>query len=205
VNNYERTALALAKENRQMQAEIGSLRYEIETLKAKNNYLTIQLDQKGPKDRSIASVSPGVPAEMDLVKFDTYKWTPAQVLAVAEKEFDQKNFEKAAQYFHAFTLHYPGDKKLDDQLLFQAGVAAFESGKHYDWSRVHLERLVTDYPNSKYYRGAKLWLGLSHLEQGDDKRFFETVEEFRKKYRNTDEWKILSQHYEKIVQKYKPN
>ena len=44
---------------------------------------------------------------------------------------------------------------------------------------------------------------MTHLKLGDEQAFFNTAEEFRKKYRNTPEWNILSGHYEKIVQKYK--
>jgi len=48
-------------------------------------------------------------------------------------------------------------------------------------------------------------MALTYLQLGDDQKFFTTVEEFRKKYRNTEEWKVLSPHYEKIVQKFKRN
>lgn len=40
---------------------------------------------------------------------------------------------------------------------------------------------------------------LASFQQGDFKDFTETVEEFRKKYRNTKEWEIIRKHYEKIV------
>ena len=60
---------------------------------------------------------------------------------------------------------------------------------------------MVKYPTSSYYRSAKLWVALTHMKLGDKQKFFATVEEFRKKYRNTNEWKILSAYYEKIEEK----
>jgi outer membrane protein assembly factor BamD (BamD/ComL family) len=60
---------------------------------------------------------------------------------------------------------------------------------------------MKQYPTSQYYRSAKLWVALTNLKLGEKKKFFATVEEFRKKYRNTNEWKILSNYYEKIEEK----
>jgi hypothetical protein len=39
------------------------------------------------------------------------------------------------------------------------------------------------------------------MKLGEKKKFYATVEEFRKKYRNTNEWKILSSYYENIEEK----
>lgn len=213
VNQYENIALTLAKENRGLKVEINRLQFQIQQLKSKNNYQKIQLDEKAgdlasgkshSTTRVPASVAPA-PSGNDLVKFDVYKWTPSQVITMAEKEFSENNFEKSAQFFQTFSTNFPTHKRINDQFLFQAGVASFESGKHHDWTLMHLEKLVKNYPTSKFYRGAKLWIGLTYLKQGEQDKFFMTVEEFRKKYRNTNEWKILSSHYEKIVQKYKKN
>jgi outer membrane protein assembly factor BamD (BamD/ComL family) len=202
VNGYEKAALNLAKENRYLKRIIGDLKNDIQGHKSKISYLNLELvntKQKKNKSRTIASV----PAKDDLVKYGVYKWSPEKMLAVAEKEFDTKNFEKASQFFNSFLNNFPKSKKFNDTLLFQAGVSAFESGKHHGWTLKHLNRLITEYPESKFYRGAKLWAGLTHLDLGDNKAFFNTVEEFRKKYRNTPEWKILSSRYEKLIQKYK--
>ncbi len=213
INRYENVSLHLSKENRNLKSEISRYRAEIQTLKSEKSYLKIQLEKYQDKSarssskgssRKIASIAP-VNAKKDLVKFDIYKWTPSQVQAMAQKEFESKNYEKSAQFFKTFSTRFPGHKSIDDQFLFQAGVASFESRKHPKWTIEHLDQLVKAYPTSKYYRGAKLWMALTYLQLGDDQKFFSTVEEFRKKYRNTEEWKILSPHYEKIVQKYKSN
>lgn len=203
VQGYELAALRLAKENRELKAEINKLNFELENMKSKNNFLKLKVKKMGKKtNREIASVAPVSP-ENDLVKFSTYKWTPTQVLAIAENEMDKKNYEKAAQFFHSFAVNYPGHQDANDHFYYQAGVSAYESGNHDEWSLQHFEKLVQDYPTSPYYRGAKLWMALTHLKLGHQDKFYTTVEEFRKKYRNTKEWKILSNHYEKIVQKYK--
>lgn len=209
INRYQNVAMTLAKQNRELELEIDRLKYEIQVLKSKKHYLQINLEKAknaGVKksSRTIASI-PKMSASDDKVKFGVYKWTPSQMMAVAEKEFSKKNYEKSAQFFKSFLTHFPTHKNVDDRFLFQAGMAAFESGKHYDWTLDHFNKLVAEYPTSQYYRGAKLWMGLTYLKLGDNDKFFETVEEFRKKYRNTSEWKILSSHYEKIVQKYKSN
>lgn len=204
VQGYEVAALRLARENRELKAEINKLNFELENMKSKNNFLKLKVKKMGgaTTSREIASVAAVVP-ENDLVKFSTYKWTPSQVLAIAENELDKKNYEKAAQFFHSFAVNYPGHQDATDHFYYQAGVAAYESGKHDHWSLQHFEKLVAEYPTSPYYRGAKLWMALTHLKMGNQTKFYNTVEEFRKKYRNTKEWEILSSHYEKIVQKYK--
>lgn len=219
INHYERVALHLSKENRELKSEVSRLHDQIQVLKSEKNFIQIKLDKyEGDKptlasvtssgsSRGIASVGPKfkVAPSKDLVKFDIYKWTPSQILAMAEKEFEAKNYEKSAQFFTTFRNQFPQHERINDTFLFQAGVAAYESGDHQDWTLAHLEKLVEDFPTSKYYRGAKLWMALTYLEQGKESKFFNTVEEFRKKYRNTDEWKVLSPHYERIVQKYKRN
>ena len=202
VNGYEKAALNLAKENRFLKRSIGDLKNDIQSFKSKVSYLNLELQNAKQKKKETRSLS-SVPAKDDLVKYGVYKWAPAKMLAVAEREFDSKNFEKASQFFNSFLNNFPKSKKIDDTLLFQAGVSAFESGKHHGWTLKHLNRLIQEYPESKFYRGAKLWAGLTHLDLGDKKAFFNTVEEFRKKYRNTPEWKILSSRYEKLIQKYK--
>jgi outer membrane protein assembly factor BamD (BamD/ComL family) len=90
---------------------------------------------------------------------------------------------------------------LSDEFYFKAGISAFESGSHHDWTITHFDNLMSKYPTSQYFRSAKLWIALTHMKMGNKKKFFATVEEFRKKYRNTPEWKILSSYYEKIEEK----
>lgn len=213
INNYEQVAYSLSKENRELKLEISRLQDQIQVLKTEKSYLKIKLDEQVGEvskvnetiaSRGLASLPPINPVN-DLVKFEVYKWTPSQVLAMAEQEFKKKNFEKSAQFFTTFSDQFPNHEKINDEFLFQAGVASFESKNHPEWTLAHLEKLVKTYPTSNYYRGAKLWMALTHLQLGNQEKFFETVEEFRKKYRNTDEWKILSPHYEKIIQKFKTN
>lgn len=203
LNSFEDQVLSLNKENSHLQNEVMRIKYKLKAVESRNFYLESQLQNKGKPARSLASVRKI--RTNDLVRFDIYKWKPSQMLAIAEKEFDTKNYEKSAQYFFEFANHFPDNKSLDDKFLFQAGVAAFESGKHYGWSETYFSKLTDKYPTSEFYLGSKLWLGMSYLKQGKEKEFFAVVEEFRKKYRNTPEWNILSGHYEKIVQKYKSN
>ncbi len=195
---YEKKSLELAKENRELRAKISDLAYKMNELESKNKYFA---SQASGKSRSIASVPQMNPD--DLVNYEVYKWAPEKLLAIGEKELHFKNYEKSAQFYNELVERFPKHEIVDDRVLFGAGVAAFETGKRFDWSEKHLTRLVSHHPKSEFYRGAKLWLALSQYQQGDHKKFLATVEEFRLKYRNTEEWKILSRYYEDINYKVK--
>ncbi|MFZ8934218.1 MAG: tetratricopeptide repeat protein [Bacteriovoracaceae bacterium] len=202
INNFEKAAFALAKENRHLNNQLTKLKFENQSLKSQISFLNMKLEKRGKKSagRTLASAPP---VQNDLVKFSVYKWQPQQMVTMAEKAYKEKDFEKSSQFFNALIVNYPKSNKVDDQILFQAGISAYESGKHYDWTLKHLNKLLEEYPESKFFRGAKLWVGLTHLKLGDKAAFFRTVEEFRKKYRNTKEWDILSVRYESLIQKYK--
>ncbi len=195
---FEKKALALAKENRLLRTKVSDLEYKLSEVESKSKFFAAQAQGAG---RKIASV-PQMNAD-DLVNFDVYKWSPEKLLAIGEKELHFKNYEKAAQFYNELIDRFPKHKIVDDRVLFGAGVAAFETGKRFDWSEKHLSRLVSTHPKSEFYRGAKLWLALSQYQQGEHKKFLATVEEFRLKYRNTEEWKLLSRYYEDIHYKVK--
>lgn len=204
---YEKKALSLAKENRILNAKLSDLQYTISGLESKNKFLSAQVKngtngaETSTAKRAIASI-PKTNAE-DLVNYEIYKWTPEKLLAIGEKELHFKNYEKSAQFYNELIHRFPKHELVSDRVLFGAGVAAFETGKRYDWSEKHLDRLVKTHPKSEFYRGAKLWLALAQYNQGEEKKFLATVEEFRLKYRNTEEWKILSRYYEDINYKVK--
>lgn len=201
VHNYEYKALSLSKQLRMLEKENNDLKTTIQKLKAEKEHLIMAQagNQKGSQ-RKIASIPRGL--ANDLVQFDVYKWAPEKLLGVGEKELKFKNYEKSAQFFNALVEEYPEAKLIDDSVLFQAGLSAYESEKYLDWSIKHFDSLVKKYPKSKYYRGAKLWLAISHYKQGNEDFFMQTVEEFRLKYRNTNEWKILAKFYEDFAYKH---
>lgn len=206
INKYEMVALKLARENRELNAKVKRLEFEIQKLKQDQAfYQTKKLSKTEGEEthgvsRGIASV-PALDVKKDYVEWKTYKWTAEDMLKIADKEFKMKSFEKAAQFYTSLATYYPEHKKIDDEFLFKAGISSYESGSHHDWTLKHFETLMTKYPTSHYYRSAKLWVALTHMKMGDKQKFFATVEEFRKKYRNTNEWKILSSYYEKIEEK----
>jgi TolA-binding protein len=213
MNRYENVALKLAKENRELHAEVKRLEFNIEKLKQDKLYFESQGKvTHGPSvashgethgdahaARGIASIAPVV--GKDYVEFKTYKWHADDMQKIADKEFKEKHFEKAAQFYSGLVENYPHYKGLTDEYYFKAGISSFESGVHHDWTITHFETLMTKFPASQYFRSAKLWIALTNMKMGNKKKFFATVEEFRKKYRNTPEWKILSSHYEKIEEK----
>lgn len=203
-HQYEYKALALSKQMRMLKKENESLKAQLATMTSEREHLKMTLAAKGSASeakRSIASI-PQANAQ-DLVNFDLYKWSPEKLLGVGEKALHFKDFDKSAQFYNTLLKEYPGHATINDKVLFEAGLAAYESKTHYDWAVSHFGALVQNYPKSKLYRGAKLWLALSHFHKGDHNKFIATVEEFRLKYRNTREWKVLSKYYEDIAFQYK--
>lgn len=263
INKYENVALKLAKENRELHAEVKRLEFDIQKLKQETGFKTVAKSEghgdahaapaahgdahaapaghgdshapavahggghsapaahgathaapaahatastahgetKSPS-RSVASVKPvALDVKKDMVEYKTYKWSADDMVKIADKEFKDKNFEKAAQFYTSLVNYYPDYKKLDDEFYFKAGISAYESGEHHEWTLKHFSVLMDKWPTSQYFRSAKLWVALTHMKMGDKKKFFATVEEFRKKYRNTNEWTILSSYYEKIEEK----
>lgn len=222
INKYENVALKLAKENRELHSEVKRLEFEIQKLKQQTGFKSVASttahgekhgdshatasashgETKAAPSRSVASVKPvDLVVKKDLVEFKTYKWSADDMMKMADKEFKDKNFEKAAQFYTSLVNYYPEFKHLDDEFYFKAGISSYESGEHHEWTLKHFSVLMDKWPTSQYFRSAKLWVALTHMKMGDKKKFFATVEEFRKKYRNTNEWTILSSYYEKIEEK----
>ena len=198
VHNYEYKSLELAKKLRILQKKNIELQAEVSKLKSEKEHLAM----KGKRSikRSIASIE--TDNQNDLVQFDIYNWSAEKLLGVGEQALHFKKYDKAAQFYNALMVNYPNHKIITDKVHFEAGVASYESKKHFDWAAKNFNKIVKSYPKSKLFRGAKLWLALSHFHSGEQRKFVATVDEFRKKYRNTSEWKVLSRYYEDISTKY---
>jgi len=199
VNNYEKKVVSLGAEMRSLRAKISELEFQVQTIDSEKRFLTLKLEKMNRANRAVASIKPEETKEEKLIKYSVYKWSPKQLLAIGDNEYKNKDYEKSATFLQVLLNKYSTDEVVTDRVLFQAGVSSFESGKHYDWAITHLSRLVTERPSSKYFRGAKLWLVLANLKAGNKEVFYDTVEEFRQKYRNTDEWEILSGYYEELT------
>ncbi len=195
----EKAALTLAAENRLLQAQVADLEFKVGQLETEKSTL-VALAEGKRAERSIASVAK--PQAEDMVNWDVYQWTPEKLLAIGEKELHFKNYAKSAQFLNELVTRFPKHALINDRTLFSAGIAAFEAKEHA-WSIAHFGKLVEKYPKSHFQRGAKLWLALSQYKSGNYRMFASTVEEFRLKYRNTEEWKILSQYYEEINYQFK--
>lgn len=201
VHHYEYKSLHLAKELRLAKKKNQELLAQIARLEAEKEHLQLGFTGKKSAVRGIASV-PNLKGK-DLVQYDLYKWKPEKLLGMGKQALHFKKFEKSAQFYQALTHYYPKHGSINDRTLFEAGIAAYESRKHYEWALKHFQTIVVKYPKSKLNRGAKLWMALSHFYLGNQKEFVKTVDEFRKKYRNTREWKVLSRYYEELHYKYK--
>ncbi len=210
LNSLQNTNNKLFIENKSLHANLNELKVKIKTLEAQNSFLNIKLSHTTAGKsvgRGIASVSKvkksAISASDDLVQFDIYKWSAEKLLAIASKELFFKNYKKASQFYQTYLTQYPKHKAINDKVLFEAGIASYESGVYYSWSQKYFNRVISEYPSSEYRRGAKLWKALASLNLGDNRQFMETVDEFRVKYRNTEEWRILSAYYENIAYKFK--
>ena len=199
-SNMRKTSLYLAKENRFLKKEVTSLKFKVNELKNKNEFLTLSNENK--INRSIASVIPVNP-ENDLVEFHVYRWSPQQLISSGRKAFAEGVFEKASQFFKTLVFQFPRHQLITDEVFYKLGISSYESGDHLSWASDSFEKIIKTYPHSSYFRSAKLWRALINLKKGNKKSFFLTVEEFRKKYRNTEEWKLISRHYDTIYKNYR--
>jgi tetratricopeptide (TPR) repeat protein len=197
---HEKAALELASENRLLQSKLADLEFKLGKIETEKHALAALVEGKKQASRSIASV-PKAESE-DLVNYDVYQWTPEKLLAIGEKELHFKNYAKSAQFFNELVTRFPNHAVVNDRALFGAGIAAFEAKEH-EWAIKHFGKLTEKYPKSHFHRGAKLWQALAQYKTGNYRMFASTVEEFRLKYRNTEEWKILSKYYEDINYTFK--
>lgn len=194
VYNYEQKSLELARENRVLKIKLGQMQAEMQKLANDKEYLKIS------GKRKIASVPKFDPT--DLVQQDAYQWAPEKLKDTGAQSLARKEFEKSAQFYNAYLSLYPGHKGVSPETIFEAGVAAYESKKHYDWAINHFNKIVENHKASKLHKGAKLWLALSYYQEGRVNEFVAVCKDFKNKYRNTNEWKIVSKYYESIMAKH---
>ena len=153
MRNIEKQSINLAKENRLLKATISNLDYEIQQLKAENKFLKIKKTE-APRSRSIASVRPMLDVSEDLVKQETYKWSPKKLAQIGMSEFQNANYEKASQFLFHHLRDNPRSAFVTDSFLYQLGVSSYKSGVHYDWAISSLDKLITRFPDSEYFRKA---------------------------------------------------
>ena len=200
INNYERVSLSLIKKNKELRKEISDYKFEIKKLSNANSVLALKLEDKIL--RRPASVDP-VDPKNDLVELKTYRWGFNQLLASARDYFSKRDFVRSAQFYQTLLTAFPQHSGINDEVIYSAGIASFESRKYDSWAVDSFQKIVKEYPTSVHFRGAKLWIGLLDLRQGKKSKFFNVVEEFRKKYRNTEEWELISGHYYEIYKNFR--
>ena len=193
-NRYELMAYELLQKNQILEIKISQLQSQLSELEAQKSFFALKVQRK-PK-RFPSSVINPVDEKNDLVQFNTYRWKDRKLLSIARMEWQREHYIKSAQYFYTLTQTYPQSSLVNDKVLFQTAMASLEAEIYHPWAEQVLARLVNDFPRSRYYRGAKLWMGLLQFKRGNRAKWDQTVEEFRLKYRNSPEWKILSRHYE---------
>lgn len=225
INRFEEVAITLAKENREQKVKIKSLEFEIQKLKqggvggadaehsrslasehevkheAKHEEQHETKHETKHEEHKLEVGSLPFEVKKDFIEMKTYKWKLSDLEKMAKDAYSKKDYEKAAQCYTTILNHYGKEAHIDDEFLNNAGTASLETGEHHPWTIFYFQTLMQNFPTSNYFRTAKLWVALTHFKMGDKKAFFMEAEEFRKKYRNSKEWTILSEYYENIAEK----
>lgn len=173
------------------QSQLVDLQNQLREEKAKS--LLVKVEKKA---RSIAST------ENEFVKEELYSLEDSQLKQIAFKYYHKKEYFLASQYFDVLLKEYPESSVIDDQTYYFAGLAYYRSSQELEQSRECFKKVVEEFPNSEFRLQAKIWIGIAYLQIGKEDKFIEVVQEFKEKYRNTEEWKMLSQYYGKMSQKY---
>jgi hypothetical protein len=139
----------------------------------------------------------------DFIHEEIYQWSPEQMILMAEKHFQNKNYISAAESYYTLLNRYGESTLINDEILFMAGLSSYKSEKHLRWSVSFFKNLLTRFPDSQYLRSSKVWLALASYRLGDKKMIQDTLKEFESKYRNTQEWEVLSSYYENFVHQNK--
>ena len=197
VNRYESMSFRLLQENRQLRVKMRQLSSKVSELKTQNKFFASQYDGYQSKhiQRLPSSVKSPVDSKNDMVKFKTYRWKDKKLLQVARKEWNRKNYVKSAQYYYTLVQNYPRSSLVNDRVFYETAMASLEAEIYDEWAEYSLEKLIQKYPRSPHYREAKLWMALVSFKQGDKEKFYETLDEFQLKYRNTPEWRVVKGYY----------
>jgi len=194
VNRYEEISLALLQENRLLKAEISKLTFD---LSQKQHQLAVAMaSQAGfAGGRFVASVS-----------------SPEEKLSFQKLLVKAKDFEKQGDLQSSLELYEKILKKKEALLSEEQGdslekivlkvMSLSIKIKKYDLCLRIISSFEKEIKNTSYQRHAKLWKAIALSNSGKKKEAFNIFEEFRKRYKNTAEWKILAPHYEKIMKRY---
>ncbi|MDH4468994.1 MAG: hypothetical protein QE271_13125 [Bacteriovoracaceae bacterium] len=178
------------------------LRFEMEKMQSKGSA------GEEMSGRSLASIAPSSlkfsPKRKhnstdiaDFVQQDTYQWNSEKLLTYFHKHWNLKQYLEAAQFGLTLFFQPGGAKNFKEIDLFQLGVASIEGQVYLDEGLQVLTNYITHYPKSRYYIRAKLWMALAQYKLGHVSEFHTSLQEFKDKYRNTQEWDILSNLYQK--------
>jgi hypothetical protein len=187
-------------ENVKLKLEIKKLEFTLARLQEATQLLENQ-------DRAIASEKATVKFEIfpsqknveDHVKQEVYHWSPGKLLSLAEKEFNLKNYLASAQYGMTLLNQNHDPSLVDEHFYYRLGVSCVES-KLYLYEGVEiLNQLIKKYPESPLIVQAKLWRGLAFHRLNNQTEFIAMIEEFKSKYRNTKEWTVLKNIYERSI------
>jgi TolA-binding protein len=137
--------------------------------------------------------------EEDVVVFDVYQWSADKLHSITLKEYQNKNYVKAAQYGMTLLNEYSRDALVTDSFYLMVGMSALESKVYLPESAHIFSTMVDLYPRSSKLVKAKLWLSIAYYRSGRKDHFNELMDEFNAKYRNTQEWNIVQNLFERSI------
>lgn len=189
--------IKLEKENAKLIAELNNLRFTLDRAQEQG----LIKDERYTLSRTMASGQKQFEILNDHVKDyvqqDIYQWSEIKLHSLFQREYTLKNFMAASQYGLTFLNNHLNSNLVNDYFLFLVGISCVQSGYYLHQSVQVFAILLEKFPNSAYIVKTKLWRGLAYYQLKDQRSFNDMIEEFKEKYRNTKEWDILKNIYER--------
>lgn len=88
--------------------------------------------------------------------------TAGQLYQAGKEKYDREKYLSAIEYFQAVVYNHPGESVVDTAQYFLA--MSYFGDKNYELSRVEFNRLITNYPFSKYSQRSLFMRAVSFFE-----------------------------------------
>jgi tetratricopeptide (TPR) repeat protein len=194
-NQYE--IKKIEKENIELKLKLQKAEFTLARVQEASSRKTIQRAVASAPQRF--NLFPENKSMKDHVKQEIYQWSQSKLLALSEREYKLKNYEAAAQYAMTLVNIDPNDNQMDENFYYRLGVSCIESKSYLNEGIVALSDLVNKFPDSALVVQAKLWRGLAYHRLNNKTEFLAMMEEFKTKYRNTKEWTVLKNIYDRSI------
>ena len=189
----------IKNENTTLKLKIQKMEFTIARFEEANQLKSESLNREIASEKKEFEIFSTEKNIKDYVQQDIYNWSPAKLHALAEKEYSLKNYVASSQYGLTLLNLDPKFDLIDENFQFKLGISCIESNTYINEGVKVLTMLVKNYPESMLVVKAKLWRGLAYHRLNNKEEFAAMMEEFKQKYRNTKEWNILKNIYERGI------